>query len=65
MKLQNYASGAWLEGSDDGRELTSAVDSRPIASITSSGIDFAAMLDHAMGRPCAKLVDEGLCDSAD
>ena len=47
MKLQNYASGAWLEGSDDGRELTSAVDGRPIASISSDGIDFAAMLDHA------------------
>jgi oxepin-CoA hydrolase/3-oxo-5,6-dehydrosuberyl-CoA semialdehyde dehydrogenase len=47
MKLQNYASGAWVEGGDDGRELTSAVDGRPIASITSSGIDFAAMLDHA------------------
>ncbi len=47
MKLQNYASGAWIEGSDDGRELTSAVDGRPIASISSDGIDFAAMLDHA------------------
>lgn len=47
MKLQNYASGVWLEGSDDGRQLTSAVDGRPIASISSDGIDFAAMLDHA------------------
>ncbi len=47
MKLQNYAAGAWIESSDDGRELTSAVDGRPIASISSSGIDFAAMLDHA------------------
>ncbi len=47
MKLQNYAAGAWVEGSDDGRELTSAVDGRPIAAISSSGVDFAAMLDHA------------------
>ncbi len=47
MKLQNYAAGAWVEGSDDGRELTSAVDGRPIATISSSGVDFAAMLDHA------------------
>ena len=47
MKLQNYASGAWVEGSDDGRELTSAVDGRPVATISSSGVDFAAMLDHA------------------
>ena len=47
MKLQNYAAGTWVEGSDDGRELTSAVDGRTIAAISSSGIDFAAMLDHA------------------
>ena len=47
MKLQNYAAGAWVEGNDDGRELTSAVDGRPIAAISSSGVDFAAMLDHA------------------
>ena len=47
MKLQNYAAGAWVEGSDDGRELTSAVDGRAIAAISSSGLDFAAMLDHA------------------
>jgi oxepin-CoA hydrolase/3-oxo-5,6-dehydrosuberyl-CoA semialdehyde dehydrogenase len=47
MKLQNYAAGAWVEGSDGGRELTSAVDGRTIAAISSSGVDFAAMLDHA------------------
>ncbi len=47
MKLQNYAAGEWIESSDDGRELTSAVDGRPIASISSDGVDFAAMLNHA------------------
>ena len=47
MKLQNYAADAWIECGPDGRELTSAVDGRPIASISSDGIDFAAMLDHA------------------
>jgi oxepin-CoA hydrolase/3-oxo-5,6-dehydrosuberyl-CoA semialdehyde dehydrogenase len=47
MKLQNYAAGAWVEGSDDGSQLMSAVDGRPIATISSRGIDFAAMLDHA------------------
>ena len=47
MKLQNYAADAWIESGADGRELTSAVDGRPIASISSDGIDFAAMLDHA------------------
>ena len=47
MKLQNYAVNEWITGSDDGRELTSAVDGRPIAAISSQGIDFAAMLDYA------------------
>ena len=47
MKLQNYAADQWIVGGDVGRELTSAVDGRPIASISSKGIDFAAMLDHA------------------
>jgi oxepin-CoA hydrolase/3-oxo-5,6-dehydrosuberyl-CoA semialdehyde dehydrogenase len=47
MRLQNYALDTWVEGDDAGRELTSAVDGRPIASISSGGIDFAAMLAHA------------------
>ena len=47
MKLQNYAVNEWIAGNDDGRELTSAVDGRPIAAISSQGIDFAAMLDYA------------------
>lgn len=47
MKLQNYAAGAWVAGDDVGQELTSAVDGRPIASISSRGVDFAAMLEHA------------------
>ncbi len=47
MKLQNFAENTWIAGSDDGKELNSAVDGRPIATITSNGIDFAAMLDYA------------------
>ena len=47
MKLLNYALDEWVDGSDEGRELLSAVDGRPIATLTSEGIDFAAMLDHA------------------
>jgi oxepin-CoA hydrolase/3-oxo-5,6-dehydrosuberyl-CoA semialdehyde dehydrogenase len=47
MKLKNYALDAWVEGGNEDRELLSAVDGRPIASISSDGIDFAAMLDHA------------------
>ncbi len=47
MKLQNFAENRWISGNDDGKELMSAVDGRPVAAITSSGIDFAAMLDYA------------------
>lgn len=47
MKLQNYAENQWIEGSDDGRELRSAVDGRTVASITSNGVDFGGMLDYA------------------
>ncbi len=47
MKLGNYAIDEWLDGDGDGRPLVSAVDSRPLAAITSDGLDFAAMLEHA------------------
>ncbi len=47
MKLGNYALDKWLDGDGDGRPLVSAVDSRPLAAITSDGLDFAAMLEHA------------------
>ncbi len=47
MKLENYAIAEWLEGDGDGKPLLSAVDSRPLASITSDGLDFGAMLNYA------------------
>lgn len=47
MKLQNFAQNAWVPGTGDGSALTSAVDGRQIATLTSEGLDFAAMLDHA------------------
>ncbi len=47
MKLQNFAENQWIAGDGDGRALTSAVDGRMIATITSDGIDFGAMLEFA------------------
>jgi oxepin-CoA hydrolase/3-oxo-5,6-dehydrosuberyl-CoA semialdehyde dehydrogenase len=47
MKLGNYAHDQWIEGDGDGRALLSAVDGRPVATISSDGIDFATMLQHA------------------
>ena len=47
MKLGNLVQDRWVDGDGDGRILTSAVTGEPVASITSEGLDFAAMLDHA------------------
>jgi oxepin-CoA hydrolase / 3-oxo-5,6-dehydrosuberyl-CoA semialdehyde dehydrogenase len=46
-KLGNLVRDRWVDGDGDGNLLTSAVDGEPLAAITSNGIDFAAMLDHA------------------
>lgn len=46
-KLGNYAQDQWVTGDGDGRALLSAVDSRPLAAISSDGLDFGAMLAHA------------------
>jgi oxepin-CoA hydrolase / 3-oxo-5,6-dehydrosuberyl-CoA semialdehyde dehydrogenase len=47
MKLENYAQDRWVAGRGDGTPLTSAVDGRTVAALTSDGLDFAAMLDYA------------------
>ena len=47
MKLRNLVKDQWIEGDGDGRLLTSAVDGEPVAAISSDGLDFEAILDHA------------------
>ena len=47
MKLANLVQDLWIEGDGDGRMLTSAVNGEPVAAITSDGLDFKAMLEHA------------------
>lgn len=47
MKLGNLVKDQWVEGDGDGTVLTSAVSGDPVASITSEGLDFRGMLDHA------------------
>ncbi len=46
-KLGNLVLDRWVEGDGDGTVLASAVDGAPVAAITSTGLDFAAILDHA------------------
>ncbi len=47
MKLGNFVQDQWLEGDGDGTRLRSAVSGDPIARITSDGLDFRAVLEHA------------------
>jgi oxepin-CoA hydrolase/3-oxo-5,6-dehydrosuberyl-CoA semialdehyde dehydrogenase len=46
-KLGNLVLDQWVEGADDGNVLTSAVDGEPVARISSAGLDFADILQHA------------------
>ena len=47
MKLGNLAQDRWIEGDGTGKALSSAVTGEPIVNITSDGLDFRAMLEHA------------------
>jgi len=46
-KLGNLVLDRWVDGDGDGNVLTSAVSGDPVASITSDGLDFGAVLGHA------------------
>jgi len=47
MKLQSFAQNQWVDGNGKGKELLSAVDGSAVATISSDGLDFAAMLNYA------------------
>jgi oxepin-CoA hydrolase/3-oxo-5,6-dehydrosuberyl-CoA semialdehyde dehydrogenase len=47
QKLANLVRDEWVTGDGDGRILNSAVSGEPVAAITSAGLDFKAMLEHA------------------
>jgi len=46
MKIESYACGAWVAGSDDGVEVRNAINGEPIGQVSSMGLDFADMLHH-------------------
>lgn len=50
MKIESYACGAWYAGNDDGVEVRNAISGEPIGRVSSTGLDFSAMLDHARNR---------------
>jgi len=47
MKLQNYATGKWIEGEGEGQALFNAISGEQIATASSKGLDFSDMLDYA------------------
>lgn len=56
MKLQSYALDGWCPIQGDGAEIFSAVTGEVIASASSAGLDFAAMVTHArrVGGPALR-----------
>ena len=52
-KLENFVEGNWVTGDGDGQELYDAVTAEPVASATTQGLDFKAMIDyaHKVGNP--------------
>ena len=46
-KLGNLVADRWVEGDGDGTVLLSAVSGKPLAAITSAGLDVKQVLDHA------------------
>ncbi len=47
MQLTNYACGQWIAGTGKQAELTDAITGEPIATTSSGGLDFGAMLHQA------------------
>ncbi len=56
MKLQNYAIGQWVSGSDEGKALYDAVTGEVVTSASTTGIDFGEMLNYArtIGNPALR-----------
>ena len=53
MKLGNYVLGNWIEGDGEGQQLYNAVNGDLIASATTKGLDFGAILGY--GRKTGSL----------
>ena len=56
MKLQNYAQGKWITGEGKEKALYNAITGEQIATASSEGLDFAAMMDYArkVGGPALR-----------
>ena len=50
-RLESYVCGNWTPGSKEGQALLDAATGAPVAFVDSTGLDFAAVLEH--GRKTA------------
>ena len=46
MKIESYACGGWVAGTDDGVEVRNAINGETIGRVSSLGLDFADMLSY-------------------
>jgi oxepin-CoA hydrolase / 3-oxo-5,6-dehydrosuberyl-CoA semialdehyde dehydrogenase len=55
-KLNNYIGGQWVTGDGDGQLLYNAVTGHPVATATTTGIDFKQVLHYArtVGNPALR-----------
>ena len=55
-RLQHFALGKWVEGSDKSATLSHAVTGAPVAEASSGGLDFRGMVDYAkrVGGPALR-----------
>ena len=58
MKLANYVSGQWKEGTGAGEPLFDPVTGEELARISSQGIDVGAALDYARSQGGTALRDQ-------
>ena len=54
--LESYAAGRWFRASDEGEPLLDASTGQEVARLSSSGLDLAAMVEHArrVGGPAIR-----------
>jgi len=55
MKIESYACGEWFAGSDAGVEVRNAINGESIGQVSSTGLDFADMLNHGRQQGGAAL----------
>ncbi len=55
-KLENYITGRWITGDEEGQVLFNAVTGAPLVTASTKGIDFKQVLDYArtVGNPALR-----------